>query len=48
MVSGGGMIKTKDGMIWKNAVRNKDDFFPGKSWQLCSEQNICTDWKVNC
>ncbi|MBK6481141.1 MAG: transposase [Saprospiraceae bacterium] len=35
MVSGGGMIKTKDGMIWKNAVRNKDDFlFPVKAMAI--------------
>lgn len=35
IVSGGGMIKTKDGMIWKNAVRNKDDFlFPVKAMAI--------------
>ncbi|MBK6481146.1 MAG: transposase [Saprospiraceae bacterium] len=33
--------------LWKKLGRNKDDFlFPGKSFvRLCSEQNICTDWK---
>lgn len=32
VVSGGGIIKTKDGVIWKNGTRNKDDFlFPVKA-----------------
>lgn len=35
IVSGGGMIKTKDRVIWKNAVRNKDDFlFPVKAMAM--------------
>lgn len=35
VVSGGGMLKTKDGVIWKNAVRNKDDFlFPVKAMAM--------------
>ncbi len=35
IVSGGGMIKTKNNVTWRNAVRNKDDFlFPVKAMAI--------------